>query len=242
MPRRCSATRSGRTRLARAGRRIEAARPCCRRDRRTRPGGAPLSRRGMAGRRRRSISCPGRRTSRCCARRGCSSDPTPRSTHLAAATGCPTVALFGPTDPRLGAMAGRRARHALAGERHNPESRQRLDRAEPAAVSALHLRGLRAAYRQRQRVPGGTRRAAGARPRPIRRCDTAAERCCALTGGPCPLQCPANASPSRSRPQAAPGLHRKPDRSRRRKAARRPMARRTPERRGAPAPTSSAAR
>ena len=117
-----------------------------------------------------SISCPGRRMSRCCRGRASMSGPDTSITHLAAATGCPTVALFGPMDPaRLGTLAGRRPRRALAGQRHDPESRQRLDRAEPAALPALHLRGLRAAHRKRQRLPGGTHAPNRCWPRPIRR-------------------------------------------------------------------------
>ncbi len=71
--------------------------------------------------------------------------------------------------PRLGTLAGRRHGHAMAGERHDPESRQRLDRAESAALPALHLRGLRAAYRQRKRLPAGTAAPSRCWRRPIRR-------------------------------------------------------------------------
>ena len=64
--------------------------------------------------------------------------------------------------PRLGALAGRRPRCAVAGQRDDSKPRQRLDRAKSAAVPAVHLRGLRAAHRERQRLPGGARRRTGA--------------------------------------------------------------------------------
>jgi len=82
--------------------------------------------------------------------------PDTSTSHLAAATGCPTVALFGPMDPRVwGPWPARRNAQALGRERHDPESRQCVDRAEPVAMPALHVRRLRAACRQQQRMPPG---------------------------------------------------------------------------------------
>ncbi len=62
----------------------------------------------------------------------------------------------------VGAVAGRRARCAVAGQRHDPESRQRLAGAKSAAVPAVPARRLRTPYRQRQRLPAGTDGRSGA--------------------------------------------------------------------------------
>ena len=78
--------------------------PCDRCDRRARRRGAALSRRDLARHRcasaRRQADLAGTRPRRSPARASFIG-PDTSVTHLAAAAGCPTVALYGPTDPRL---------------------------------------------------------------------------------------------------------------------------------------------
>ena len=79
--------------------------------------------------------------------------PDTSVTHLAAAAGCPTVALYGPTDPRLWGpwpAGGLDTIWDAAGTHSTP--RQCLAGAESAALHALPARRLRTAARQLQCV------------------------------------------------------------------------------------------
>ena len=80
--------------------------------------------------------------------------PDTSVTHLAAASGCPTVALYGPTDPRLwGPWPVGRPANDVASDGANSAARQCLAGAERAAMHAVSARRLRAAARQLQPMP-----------------------------------------------------------------------------------------
>ncbi len=76
--------------------------------------------------------------------------PDTSVTHLAAAAGCPTVALYGPTDPRLWGPWPVGGLTDLGGAGAHSAPRQCLAGAERAAVHAVPARRLRAAARQLQ--------------------------------------------------------------------------------------------
>ena len=104
--------------------------------------------------------------------------PDTSVTHLAAATGTPTIALYGPTDPRLwGPWPVARPRPAMGGRRNHPEPGQCLAHPEPSVLPlvdpAVPAGGVRAAPEQPQPLPRRTgcfasafRRGCGARRRP----------------------------------------------------------------------------
>ena len=90
--------------------------------------------------------------------------PDTSVTHLAAAAGCPTVALYGPTDPRLWGpwpVGGLDA--ALGRRRDDPAARQCLAGAESAAVQPCQHEGLPAPSAKPQPLPGRTAGGAGDR-------------------------------------------------------------------------------
>ena len=64
--------------------------------------------------------------------------PDTSMTHLAAGSGCPTIALYGPTSPRLiGPWPVGGLVRAMGSRRHDPAARQCLGGAEPAALPAV---------------------------------------------------------------------------------------------------------
>ena len=66
--------------------------------------------------------------------------PDTSVTHLAATTGVPVVALYGPTDPRLyGPWPARGLGQPMGGRRNCPEPRQCLAGAEPAVLPMVCL-------------------------------------------------------------------------------------------------------
>ena len=80
--------------------------------------------------------------------------PDTSVTHLAAAAGCPTVALYGPTDPRLWGpwpVGGLDQIWEAAGTIAAP--RECLVGAKPVALHAVPTGRLRAAARQLQHMP-----------------------------------------------------------------------------------------
>ena len=88
--------------------------------------------------------------------------PDTSVTHLAAAAGCATVAIYGPDrSAAVGAVARGQSGVRLGSCRLAPASRQCLAGAKPVAVHAVPARRLRAPARQRQRVPRRPGAAAG---------------------------------------------------------------------------------
>ncbi len=88
--------------------------------------------------------------------------PDTSVTHLAAAAGCPTVALYGPTDPPLWGpwpVGGLESMWEAAGS--HTAAWQCLAGAERIALYALSARGLRTPVGQRQPMPGRTAVATG---------------------------------------------------------------------------------
>ncbi len=79
--------------------------------------------------------------------------PDTSVTHLAAASGCPTVAILARPTPGCGARCPSVASIRLASLQYNPAPRQCLAGAEPAAMPAVSARRLRTAAGELQRVP-----------------------------------------------------------------------------------------
>ena len=156
--------------LARARRWTGTARPDNRRHQRTRRCGAPRSRSAMAGHRHRPFADVARQCRAARARESTWSrhiDHPSRRRH-----GLPDSGPVRADRPScLGTLASRRHGHAMAGG--TIQNRGILDRAEFTAMPALHLGGLRAAYRQRN-LPGRNSTPSRCWRRPVRRWPKAA--------------------------------------------------------------------